>query len=120
MTTAGDLVAALTAADLGVPVTAPGSSVGTLPAVAVIPADDTMGQGGAFIVHGYDVTVMVSAHPAVAALDELETLTVATVAALVAAGYAIGNRLRYVSGDGEDVFYLGRTIPVAVPGQVMC
>lgn len=120
MTVAAELVATLDAGNLGVPVRPPGSTSGALPAVVVVPADDTVGEGGRYLVHGYDVTVMVQRGADVAQLDRLETLTTAVARVLLDAGYAIGPRLRYVSDAPEDVGYLGRVIPTAQPGEVLC
>ena len=120
MTVAADLVAVLAAGNLGVPVNPPGSSVGALPAVHVIPADDTVGEGARYLVHGYDVRVAVPRDNTVTQLDRLETLATAVARVLIDAGYAIGPRLRYDGGDPEDVPHLARVIPTAQQGERLC
>lgn len=121
MTVAARLVADLEAAALGAPILPPGTvGAGALPAIAVVPADSTIAAAGQYIEWFYDVTPMVARDNTVAQLTELEALTERTVAALVAAGWSLGTRIRYVGGDAEDLHHLARTIPVSAPGPVNC
>jgi hypothetical protein len=120
VTVASDLVTALGLSGLNVPVTAPGSTIGALPAVAVVPSDGEVAAGGRMLLHRYAVTVMVPRDGNVAQLDRLETLTDDVFAALVDAGYQVSPRVRYVGDEAETVRYVGRVLEVTDAGRVVC
>lgn len=117
-TAARDLVTVL-AAGMSIPVRPPGSNIGTLPCLAVRPADDRI-ESARYVVRGFVVSVLVARSGAVEQLDRLEQLSEETIRVLDETGYRLGNPLRYVADDTDGVAWLAREIPVTVDGEVLC
>lgn len=119
MTVAAELVADLTAA-MPVPILTPGSSIGALPAVTVVPADPDVGNGSRYIMWRFDVVVMVARDATTTQLDRLETLTSDTFAALVEHDWHVtGMRFDAGFGDG-DVAWTGYVCEVERAGGLVC
>jgi hypothetical protein len=103
-----------------VPVVAPGTPVSVLPAVALVPADDELGDGNRTLRYGFDVTIQVPRSSAPEQYERLVELQAIVIRSLIPTPVRFDDRMPFAStGDlpGEAPA-LARIIPISFAADV--